>query len=438
MTEFEQQGPEVGSSAATADQRPAPRGGRPTAGLPPVLLVTGEFPPRAGGVGDYTARLAEALAARGQRAKVLTSRQPPAEPAEGPPAWRTVPDWGWRCLRSIETALDASGARLVHLQYQAGAFELKGAVNLLPLWLRARRPAVRVVTTFHDLLVPYLFPKAGPLRSAAVRLLARTSHGAIFADLADLERAGPGPNRRWVPVGSNLPCRPPPGFERERTRAALGVGSGELLIGYFGFLTASKGADSLLRALRLLLDQGRPTRLVLIGAAAGGSNPTDQADRQAALALVGPLELQPWLSVTGYLPPAAVSAHLLACDLVALPFRDGASFRRGSLLAALEHGRPIVTTPPVGAAAGVGERRLEPGRQFLAAPPDEPASLAAAIARLADQPELAARLSSEARRLAERCSWPTLAAETAEVYRRALDHRLPTPTDAVGQSGRQS
>ena len=425
MSESDQRGRERGSREGAGAGRPgAERAGRATPELPAVLLVTGEYPPRAGGVGDYSARLAEALAARGQRVCVLTSRERQGESGEDPPAWRQVPNWGWRCLQTIETALDASGARLVHLQYQAGAFESKGTVNLLPLWLRARRPPVRVVTTFHDLLVPYLFPKAGPLRAAAVRLLVRTSHGAIFADLADLERAGPGLNRRWVPVGSNLPCRPPAGFERERTRAALGVGPGDLLIGYFGFLTASKGADSLLRALRLLLDQGRPARLVLIGAGAGSSSPSDQADRQAALALAASLDLQPRLIATGYLPPEAVSAHLLACDLLALPYRDGASFRRGSLLAALEHGRPIVSTPPAAAAAGAGERRLEPGRQFLAARPDDPASLAGAIARLADQPKLAARLAGEARRLAERCSWPAIAAETAGVYQRALGERL--------------
>jgi glycosyltransferase involved in cell wall biosynthesis len=384
-------------------------------------MLTGEYPPRRGGVGDYTARLSEALRELGVPVTVLTSVEPGSVPAGAPAARREVANWGFGCWRPVLTALDASGARVLHIQYQAGAFQLHGAVNLLPLWLRRRRPRVRVVTTFHDLLVPYLFPKAGRLRPLAVRLLLSTSQGAIFADPADLARAGPGPNRRWIPVGSNLPCRPPADYNRARVRAALGAGPDDLLIGYFGFLSASKGAADLLRAVRLLLDRGRPVRLALIGAGAGASNATDQADQQAAEALAARLGLGLKLVATGYLEPEAVSAHLLACDLLALPYRDGASFRRGSLLAALEHGRPIVSTPPAAAAAGTGPRRLVPGQQFLAAPPGDPAALAEAIASLADRPDLAAQLAAEASALAAQCSWPAIATETAEVYRRCFE-----------------
>src|SRR6185436_10183764 len=99
--------------------------------------------------------------------------------------------------RRVEAALTDWRADLLHIQYQPGAFQLKGAIHLLPYWLRRRRPGVRVVTTFHDLRVPYLFPKAGPLRPFAVQALLRGSQGAIFVDAADLARVGLGRNRRF-------------------------------------------------------------------------------------------------------------------------------------------------------------------------------------------------------------------------------------------------
>jgi glycosyltransferase involved in cell wall biosynthesis len=47
---------------------------------------------------------------------------------------------------------------------------------------------------------------------------------------------------------------------------------------------------------------------------------------------------------TGALRDAALSFHLQACDLLLQPYPDGVSTRRGSLMAALAHGRPVVST----------------------------------------------------------------------------------------------
>jgi glycosyltransferase involved in cell wall biosynthesis len=46
---------------------------------------------------------------------------------------------------------------------------------------------------------------------------------------------------------------------------------------------------------------------------------------------------------TGQLPSADLSRHLSACDLMIQPYPDGASARRTTLIAALAHGRAIVT-----------------------------------------------------------------------------------------------
>jgi polysaccharide biosynthesis protein PslF len=381
-----------------------------------VLMLTGEYPPQRGGVADYTARLADGLRQLGHQVSVLTS-QAPSGAGDDALTFRRVRDWGFGCWPKVEAAVTKLRPDVLHIQHQAGAYQLKGAVNLLPLWLRRRRRLrLRTVTTFHDLRVPYLFPRAGPLRELAVRVLVQTSHAAIFVDPADLDRAGSGPCRRWIPVGSNVACAPPDGFDRDRARRALGVADGDLLVGYFGFLSASKGAHTLLKALRHLLDDGRPVRLALIGATAGASNPSDRDDEVDALALARSLGLDTRLQLTGYLPPAELSTRLLACDLLALPYQDGASFRRGSLLVGLEHGLPIVTTTPAAGAYGSSPRRLEPGRHFLAAPPNDPPALAAAIARLIDDPQLRARLGREARLLAAQCTWKAIATETAQVY----------------------
>ena len=50
------------------------------------------------------------------------------------------------------------------------------------------------------------------------------------------------------------------------------------------------------------------------------------------------------LHATDHLPGEHLSCHLSACDLMIQPYPDGISTRRTSVMAALAHGRPVVTT----------------------------------------------------------------------------------------------
>jgi glycosyltransferase involved in cell wall biosynthesis len=398
-------------------------------------MLTGELPPDRGGVGDYTARLSDALAALGVPIGILTRRRPdlPVRRSLGEsevPVHGLVAGWDIRIYPLVVRALNRLGPRpLLHVQFQAGAFDLGGSVHLLPSLLRATLPRARVVTTFHDFLVPYLFPKAGPVRLAANRLLARSSHAAIFTDLADLELAGPGVHGRVVPIGSNIDREPATEPSRADVRRLLGVDDETFVVGYFGFFNPSKGVPTLLEAISRVATRrpDRSVKLVLIGAETGISNPTDLAGARAVHNAIEHGQLDETIVRTGYLPPAELSATLLACDVVALPFRDGASARRGTLMAALANGLPIVSTLPTrrsplaGPAAfwlgaGPSAVAVRDGEAISLIPPDDADALASALIRLADDPDLRARLAEGARAAAARIAWPTLAAETLEIY----------------------
>jgi glycosyltransferase involved in cell wall biosynthesis len=294
-------------------------------------------------------------------------------------------------------------------------------------------------------LIPYLFPKAGPLRLAANRLLARTSHAAIFTDLTDLEQAGAGVRGHVVPIGSNLDPDPSPALPRADVRRLLGADEATFLVGYFGFLNASKGVPTLLEAIGRLAAT-RPIRLALIGGEAGDSDPTDLGQARAIHDAIERRDLGEIVVRTGYLPPRDLSATLLACDALALPFRDGASARRGTLMAALAHGLPTVSTLPARCAhlagpaaiwlgAGPGGVAVRGDEAILLVPPDDPTSLADALARLADDRELRARLAAGAKAIAARIGWPTLAAETAAIYAGTFSSGphppAPSPTRAA-------
>lgn len=384
-----------------------------------IALITGEYPPLEGGVGDFTHELGRALAAQGHEIHVLTSTTESTSVSEedGLRVYRHMPGWGRQAPAQIRRWLQELRPEIVNLQYQAAAYQMKGAMPLFTRTQRGRLPAP-VVVTFHDLLPPYLFPKAGPLRQWTVWQLARYAQGLILTNEADvtlLTQALPAPPRpplRLIPIGSNIAPRPPAGYDRAAWRAALGVGPAELLIGFFGFHNRTKGIETLLMALAQLLQEGLPAHLVFIGGRTGASDPTNVAYAAEIDALIARLGLAGRVHSTGFTRPEEVSAALLATDCCALPYRAGANLRHGTLHACLAHGRAIVTTAP---ATPLPE--LRPGETVLLVPPETPTALAAALRQVWTEPTLRRRLEQGAATLAQEFSWERIAARTVEFFR---------------------
>jgi glycosyltransferase involved in cell wall biosynthesis len=376
-------------------------------------LVTGEYPPMQGGVGDFTRQLAEALAARGVSPQVITSRRA-AQAASGPlTIHATVGAWSWLALWRLRGLAGRLGLDLLNVQYQAAAYDLSAPIHFLPQIVG--RP---VVVTFHDLRIPYLFPKAGRLRPAAVTHLARGAAGVIVTDLADqdeLLRRGGVRRLVQIPIGSNIAPAPPTGYDRAAWRAELGVGSSELLLGYFGFLNESKGGDVLISALAVLQDRKAPVRLLLIGGPTGASDASNQSFGAQLARQITRYDLERRILRTGFVENALVSANLLACDAVILPYRDGVSFRRGSLMAALAHGCAVISTQPAQPLPA-----LQDGMNIRLVPPGSPTALVLAITELLGAPELRARLGEGARQLAASFSWTAIAARTLDFYQSIL------------------
>ncbi|MGN6757472.1 MAG: glycosyltransferase, partial [Thermomicrobiales bacterium] len=393
------------------------------------------------GVGDYTATLAARLHDQGAAIGVLTGPAP-AGATNPPPAdllvMRGAGEWRLGDWQSLTTAIAGQQPSIVHIQYQAGAFGGRAAVHLLPRWLRQRPNPPVVLTTFHDLNVPYLFPKAGPLRRLVRRQLVNDSNAVIATngeDWHDLRAGRPVAELLLIPIGSNIP--PLPASERaaarQAVRAALGLPPDTLLLAYFGLVSASKGLDTLLDALqeRERAAPGRQ-RLLVIG---GDASATDQARFGAAPNFAAAMQargLADRVTTTGALPPTEVAAHLAAADCAVLPYRDGASWRRGSLLAALTAGVPVVTTTPrAGYDAGGILPRLLDGDNALLTSPGDASALAAALARLADDAALRDRLAAGARDLAGAFGWDVIVRAHLALYEMLLARRL-TPTGAAG------
>ncbi len=361
-----------------------------------------------GGVGDYAHELARALSAHGANVHVITDvrcgeLQPSAFSLHA-----SIHRWSFPSLWRIRALARSLKLDVLNIQYQAAAYGLGAPIHFLP-----KVAGVKTVVTFHDLRIPYLFPKAGRLREAAVTHLAKSANGAITTDPEDEREL----RRRGVvcvtciPIGSNIAPNPPAGYDRAEWRARLGVYPNEFLLCYFGFLNRSKGGDVLIQALAAMVDRKARVKLALIGGQTGSSDPANRDFSEVIDKLIARYDLEDRILRTGFVEAPEVSAHLLACDAVVLPYRDGASLRRGTLMAALAHGCAIITTQPM---QTIAELRDGDNVRFVLV--DSVSALVLAITELLDAPELRARMGQGARAASTRFSWDAIAARTLEFF----------------------
>ena len=383
-----------------------------------ILFITGEYPPMQGGVADYTRELARALARTGREVGVLTSSQ--ARPAPDDPGIRVFPiieNWGWGLWDALDAFLADWQPDVVHMQYQTAAFAMHPAINLWGWRPWSQRPRAVTAVTFHDLLVPYLFPKAHwlGLRRWITHTLARTMDIAITTNPEDTAQLRPiRPDVVEIPIGSNIPDNPPADFDRAAWRARWGVPEDAALICYFGFLNASKGGEMLVDVLGELVDRGQNAHLLMIGGRVGASDPTNYAYLQQVEARIADRGLTDRVHWTDHIPSQEVSAAFHISDVCLLPYRDGASYRRGSFMAALEHGMAIVTTPPQALYPDLVE-----GDTLLFAPADDARAMTDAVARVLADEGLRHRLGENAKALSRQFGWDAIAAACLRAYEAA-------------------
>ncbi|MCL4295420.1 MAG: glycosyltransferase family 4 protein [Anaerolineae bacterium] len=193
-------------------------------------------------------------------------------------------------------------------------------------------------------------------------------------------------------------------------RHELGIPAHYMLIGSTGRLAPSKEYDTLIQAMVSLksLIPNVPFMLLLAG---------DGPDLQKLKGLIHDLGLGEQVRLLGF--RGDIPAFLGALDIFVSPSRwEGLSI---SLLEAMAAGRPIVTTSILPNA-----ELIEPEVTGLLVPIKSPESIARAIARFVQEPELAQRCASTARqRVLEYYSIDRMFEETWNLYVDLLKAKRP-------------
>lgn len=387
-----------------------------------VALVCGTYAPERDGVADYVRRLADELRADDPATEVVVAARRDPEGPLPAGAVAVTPDWSLRNLPRAARALDALGADLVHVQWAPSAYGWSGAVGLLPALLRTP-----VVATLHEYgwwawpgRVPRrLWPaleRAGRLDRESV-LLGPRSRALLVTNEghADVVRARLRREPTLVPIGPNVPGPGPDAAgARARVRNRLGLAEGVPLLVFFGFVHPVKGVRELIDATALLRDAGVDVHVEVAGGFASLALPGEEARsfRAEVEQRIADRRVGDRVHLTGWVDGSEVSELLSAADAVALPFTAGVTTKSGSLLAALEHGAPVLAT-----VADTRDPALVDGVTVLdVAARRDPAAIAAAVRRLLDDPGLAATVARGGQELAATRSWPAIAAQHRAVY----------------------
>jgi glycosyltransferase involved in cell wall biosynthesis len=368
-----------------------------------IALLSGAFPPQFDGLGDHNWWLSQALAQQGHDITVFTSfpsdRPQPAPNVQVLPCFEASKS---QTVRAILPLLQkGDGFDWLIVQYNPFSFGNRGFAPGLISTLRSVQIPIGCI--FHETFAVPLWPWQ--------HILMRLWQYPQFVSLLRIGRCHFVASERWLgqvrqwakgpsillPVGSNLPLCP---LTKQQARKQLGLRQDALILGVFGFGHISKRTEWIGAAARRVHSRFPRTEVLCVGQV-GNWVKSSCGDVPVRL--------------DGSLPGPEACLRLRAMDLFLAPVSDGISARRGSVVAALQHGLPVCST-----VKKHTDRFLQEfsSPAFSLTPSDNPELFAENAPRMAElsleQPELGRDLVKFHDRF---FAWPVLAEQLVGVLR---------------------
>jgi glycosyltransferase involved in cell wall biosynthesis len=324
-------------------------------------------PPDMCGVADYSARLQEGLQDAGIQASFVD-----------------VGRWNAFAARRLLMQIRALAPDLVHLQYPAVRYGAGLAPQLVALVLR-RFP---LVVTLHE------YREARWIRRIACAPLLRGAQGLVLTN--ETEARTLAERKPWVsakirviPIGSNIPfCS---------SSCARSV---EPIVVFFGLIRPGKGLEEFIQLAEAAALRGRSYRFKIVGSATAKTEQYFRRLRSQTQAMNN-------LSWRTGLSADEVAHELADASFAYLHFPDGASERRGSLLAAMGNETVVITNRGRQTPEDLNSSVL-----FCKGPHDA----LQIIDNLIGDPQEQTRLRAKARSYAEGFSWKSIAEAHRGLY----------------------
>lgn len=332
-------------------------------------LVVYQNTGRVDAIDEYSRRLVYALAAKGAEVDYVPDGLSAARSRHARPAWLLLQynpfSYGrWGIAPSL--LRDAAGLRTRDATFAVCVHESSTHVHD---WRSA------LMATTHRAQLPILLACADVVLGVTERLVQRLGHDAVH-----------------VPVGSNVT---PVDVSRRVARERGGLGE-KVVVALFGTGHPSRAVDHAEAAIAALANRHGAEIIHVLNLGLGAP----------------PLAVPSGVAVTrpGHLGATELSLQLRTSDIVLLPFVDGISTRRTTLMAALAHGLPVVTVY----GPDTDSVLLTDPPSIGLTPAGEPAIYARAVVDLVDDQAKLRALGEAGRRMYEDLfAWPIIADQVA-------------------------
>lgn len=231
--------------------------------------------------------------------------------------------------------LEDNDISIIHMEYPGDCYGKTLLASFLPILTKiyniGHKKKIQFNVRLHEFTKARLVRKIAilPILLFADRLYVPAQHDRIVVSKIASKRV-----RRTV-IGTNIAVCP---IESKRR--------GKKVISYFGGIYPGKGMEHMFRIWKQIKEQDREhlIKFKIIGELDPYNNNHFSSYHKEVWKLLEELELVEDIEITGYVTDEEVSYEIQKTDVATLLFEDGLTLRRGSFIAYLSHGIPIVTS----------------------------------------------------------------------------------------------
>ena len=355
-----------------------------------IAFLYAAYPPIPDGGAGFLHNLAKTLVRLGAEVSVVTTAQVASEYKNGTDGgirvYPVMEDWvaSLRNYRKLKNIFRQIRPEVIHTIFPSSSVG-SGYQSPMLIKLAASQP---LVTTLYG----FSFA-SGNLRTRLAILTLLHLSDRLLSDndfvIGVLRRYLPYLREKlsYMPSGSNISNELRQNSTQANLRAQYNFDAGALYVCHFGYLDQTRNIASIFQAVKMQRDRGKDVRVIMIG---GDPFQNGRKRYEGLSALINQLDLNPYITWTGFCDPQEVAHYLLCSDLCVLPFRRNTT-GRSSLPAALAFGLPVITTSRTKTLFSLRDHE-----NVILVPPDDVPSLSAAIGELSDHPDLRLRLGEAA------------------------------------------